>query len=373
MLNPEIVGKNIRKNREKLNLTQQELAQKLFVSFQAVSAWERGQALPDLENASKLADFFNVKLDTLLYDTESSLFVAIDGGGTKTEFVLFEKDGHIKKRLVLEGTNPNDIGTDKSISIICRGIDGLLSNSTAKSIFAGIAGVTTGNHIQVIQKALSDKYGIPTFVDTDAVNVLSMGKDPQNTASIICGTGSCVFVRKDYKLTRIGGWGYLFDRAGSAYDIGNDAIRHTLAVFDGLEKADLLSTLVEKHVGGNIWTNLSSIYAKGRPYIASFAPLVIEGANNGDKTSIDILKNNAKRLAQLINLAKEKHGAPDEFVCSGGFFKNAYFRELVQESANIKLFAPDTQPVYGACIECIRLNNIQPDIQFKNNFLESYR
>ena len=78
------IGKNIRAYREKQGITQRELAEKVMVSFQAISAWERGMSIPDLENAVRIAAFFNISVDALLSCTEEALFVGIDGGGTKT-------------------------------------------------------------------------------------------------------------------------------------------------------------------------------------------------------------------------------------------------------------------------------------------------
>ena len=60
------IGINIRKFRKKKGMTQRMLAQKLLVSYQAISAWERGQSFPDLPNAIRIARFFGVTLDQLI-------------------------------------------------------------------------------------------------------------------------------------------------------------------------------------------------------------------------------------------------------------------------------------------------------------------
>ena len=60
------IGANIRFYREKKGLTQRELADSLIVSFQAISAWERGISVPDLENAVRIANFFGITVDALL-------------------------------------------------------------------------------------------------------------------------------------------------------------------------------------------------------------------------------------------------------------------------------------------------------------------
>ena len=54
--------------RKKHNLSQEELAEKLFVSRQAVSRWESGSAMPEAANLLQLSKLFHVTTDYLLYD-----------------------------------------------------------------------------------------------------------------------------------------------------------------------------------------------------------------------------------------------------------------------------------------------------------------
>ena len=58
--------------RKKAGMTQNDLAEKLNVSRQAVSRWEMGTAMPDVENLVAMSDLFEVSLDYLLKDTVSS-------------------------------------------------------------------------------------------------------------------------------------------------------------------------------------------------------------------------------------------------------------------------------------------------------------
>lgn len=61
----ELVGKNIARYRKKRHLTQQELANALHISYQAVSKWENGQSMPDVSILPKLAAVLNTSIDSL--------------------------------------------------------------------------------------------------------------------------------------------------------------------------------------------------------------------------------------------------------------------------------------------------------------------
>ena len=62
----ETLGKRIVSHRKRLGLTQDQLAEKLGVTAQAVSKWENDQSCPDITMLPKLADLFGVSTDQLL-------------------------------------------------------------------------------------------------------------------------------------------------------------------------------------------------------------------------------------------------------------------------------------------------------------------
>lgn len=62
----EIIAGNISRYRKDLGLTQEALAEKLNITFQAVSKWETGQTVPDTMLLPMLARALNVSVDKLL-------------------------------------------------------------------------------------------------------------------------------------------------------------------------------------------------------------------------------------------------------------------------------------------------------------------
>ena len=59
------LGKTIQILRKEKNLTQNELAEKLFVSYQAISQWENGNTNPDITIIPNIADVFGITIDEL--------------------------------------------------------------------------------------------------------------------------------------------------------------------------------------------------------------------------------------------------------------------------------------------------------------------
>ena len=61
------IGKNIRKIRRARGLTQDELAEKLFITRQTISGWENGRTQPDIDTLTQLAGVFDVSIERLIY------------------------------------------------------------------------------------------------------------------------------------------------------------------------------------------------------------------------------------------------------------------------------------------------------------------
>ena len=70
MLNLEQIGEKIASQRKTKGMTQNELAEALFVTHQAVSKWENGKSLPSIEVLVELTNLFGVSIEYLLENTE---------------------------------------------------------------------------------------------------------------------------------------------------------------------------------------------------------------------------------------------------------------------------------------------------------------
>lgn len=81
-----IVGRNLAALRKRRKLTQLELAEQMNYSDKAVSKWEQGATLPDLETLKQLCDFYGVTLDYLV-DKDNILNPQLDTSKEKIVFI----------------------------------------------------------------------------------------------------------------------------------------------------------------------------------------------------------------------------------------------------------------------------------------------
>ena len=66
MFDMQKIGNNISRLRKQKQMTQLELADKLNISYQAVSNWERGISMPDISKLGELSELFDVSIDEIL-------------------------------------------------------------------------------------------------------------------------------------------------------------------------------------------------------------------------------------------------------------------------------------------------------------------
>ncbi len=73
---------NLVQMRKVLQLTQEDIAEKLGVTRQSVAKWEAGESIPDLDKCKQLADIFGVSLDDLAnYEPEENLGLGVPPKG----------------------------------------------------------------------------------------------------------------------------------------------------------------------------------------------------------------------------------------------------------------------------------------------------
>ena len=357
---------NLKKYRTAKGYSQHMLAAKLNVSPQTVSKWECCRGVPDIENLCLLASVLGVSLDTLIGNASNDkrLMIGIDGGGSKTEFLLFSEDGEILGRAMRGGCSPTIIGVQACADLLCDGIGELLSvHSGVCAVFAGCAGFYTDHNGDKVKKLLKKCYPhLLIECRSDIANVIRVASCEKNVLAAICGTGVSVFISEGERLSLFTGWGYMLDRYGSGYALGRDALTAALEASSGLAPKTLLSDHVEEKLGMPIAEAVGEIYRGGVSCVASFASAVFRAYKQGDAVARQILETNASHFAHLINEAARRCPAARTVIVSGGLIaNNEVYAAMLHERLDPSLsMITDHQPQsIGACLMAADLAEIK--------------
>ncbi len=308
--------------------------------------------------------------------------IGIDGGGTKTESVLFDETGHIIARDLCGGANaldlPGGIGDvqDLLYHAVQRLVAQLPDGGELSAVYAGLAG-SVDWFPGVLDRELAPKLPAKRVrFEGDGGNLIAAMNGHRDGCGLIAGTGSSLYIRKDGVLTRYGGYGYLIDTQGSGYTIGRDAFLAAFRHFDGRGDETILYDLIREQMGREPVESIPQIYQGGRAYIASFARCVFEGRKRGDPVSRRIVEHAVHCLAELVALGERELGREFTVVTGGGLFSAfpEYMESLREQiSPGVRLVPMDVPPIYGAAVEALWDADVPETEAFRENFMKGYR
>ncbi len=297
---------------------------------------------------------------------KESYIIAVDGGGTKSEFALFSSVGQVAKTFTLKGTNASVIGVDEAAKILCQGIDACLEQKPdVTGIFIGNAG-----NLNDLRKILSERYSkIPLIIKNDSINALYCA---DCDAALICGTGSILIIKDGKNLRTVGGWGYRIGDPCSAYNFGKAAFKNAMQFEDGICADPTIHTLLTKKMG--VLKIRGEFSSKAQSYVASMAPVIFEAYEQGANIAEQIIDSEVAELATMIS-ATMPDGA--KIVAGGGIMSHCnkiLIPKLTKAiSKNVSFILPTTPMVYGACVAGCHEFGIKTSDNFEAEFLNSYQ
>ena len=296
-------------------------------------------------------------------------YIGIDGGGTKTEFVIADESGKVLSTYLDETIHYGQIGFEKMLSRVQEGINKLLVNIDVK--FEEVIGIGIGvpGYGEVekdsleIEKVLKQSFGNKIKINND-VAIANVGAFAYSSGIVlVAGTGSmAVTMKEDGSITRCGGWGADCGDEGSAYWIGCKALQVFGKMSDGrIEKSEFY-TILKNELNLRYDFELIDYVEKSkdkRRTIASLSKYIGIAAECGDKEAQNILNLAAIELSLLVKTVLRCDKGRDskaKVACIGGVF-NAKdriitpLREALQKDGEaIEIIAPILKPSLGACL-----------------------
>lgn len=360
MDNKQLFARNLKTARKNADLSQVKLAEMLSYSGKAISKWESGSAYPPSEVLPELARILDTDLNTLFdFREEATYFLGVDGGGTKTKFMLTDKDGNVLRTLTLGACNPTSVGIDTSVSVFNEGIKQICADipKGKVSVFIGSAGCGIESNRKIVSERLKLLNLSKLAVGGDGENIISAGLRGNDGIIAILGTGSIIYSSYHGQRHRIGGYGHFIGDTMSGSELGRACLE---AVFSDIDKSGAKTLLTEKVTaikGNDVSKILSDMYSEGKTYMSNLAHFVFEAVDEGDAVAIGILDRNIERLAEQLSAALSQLPTSQALpvVLAGGITNFAdKFIEKLRSKITAKNFESikilDEEPVYGAVL-----------------------
>lgn len=262
--------------------------------------------------------------------------LGLDGGGTKTECVLMDESRHVVASSRGGPSNPMRVGFGGALAAVCDAarmaiLTAKISSDSVLSICAGLAGTGYPESGRKMRLLLEEEFpGKLVRVCTDME--LTLGAAGEGAAIVlIAGTGSAAIGRDAQGRTgRVGGHGYLLGDEGSAYHVGQRAVRDSLRHVERTGTDTLLGRKILAEIGAPTWADLQSrVYAAPDEVFPRLFPTVLQAAEGGDEIAQTLLNDCAAALAELVgDLAEHLQLQSQKFLLArtGGMLgRSTYF------------------------------------------------
>jgi N-acetylglucosamine kinase-like BadF-type ATPase len=239
----------------------------------------------------------------------SDLKIGVDGGGTKTEFILVDASGAIVATHVGPGCNPSQVGAERARAILHEGLHALSAPLPAGSVHRTMLFMAGAPAFWAECAAALTGFGKVTTA-ADSIPVLEIATGGAPGLVLHAGTGSFVAARSpDGAIHYAGGLGWKLGDAGSGFDLGRRAIAGALLELQGWSAAGAgkLSPLAEAlraHTGlADYAANSRFFYtdADANAAISAFAPRVLELAEKNCGPAQQVVADSVTELARLAD------------------------------------------------------------------------
>jgi len=298
-------------------------------------------------------------------------YLGVDGGGTKTAFMLINKQGEIMAAAKKESCHYKVEGLDKFKDVIEKGAaevcqEAGINLADLSYSFLGIP--CYGEYKEdtpilenIIKNILGSSRDFECDNDAKAGWAGSLACQPG--INIVAGTGAIGYgVDGSGSSARASGWGYFVGDEGSGYWLGKQLLSLFTKQSDGrIAKTHLYHLIKSEFDLEEDFDLLSAVYDKlelKRSNISRLAVLAYKAAQEGDKKALELFRQAAYEHSLTIKAIIEKLNFQklDEITVSysGGVFNAGdYIIKPLQEyikKYQVKLIKPILQPVTGAAL-----------------------
>lgn len=299
------------------------------------------------------------------------MFLGVDSGGTKTDFILINQTGKIIALHTAPTTYYHEVGLEAAEVTITEGIKTICEKAgiTPENITFGFFGIPSYGEDRNITPKLDN---LPAKIlnknqylcGNDMICGWAGSLGGKDGINIVAGTGSIGYGEHKGRCARSGGWSEIFGDEGSAYWIAREGLAQFTLMADGRAKKGPLFEIIMKQLNliepFDLIGRIMSDFNNERSKIAGLAHIVFDAAKAGDYAAIEIYQGAAKELSSIIEAIRMQLDWPNDCIIpvsySGGVF-NAGDLILKPLKDNLiihydyyELIEPVYSPVIGAAL-----------------------
>jgi N-acetylmuramic acid 6-phosphate etherase len=232
--------------------------------------------------------------DTGLMPSENPRILGIEGGGTKTEWVVLE-DNSVVEQGLLPQSNLR-LNTDEQLTQLFSVMPRDVSH-----VGAFLAACGTPDDRARLRRLVQSSWPDATIaVGSDRDSALATAFRDGDGIIVIAGTGAAVHGRRGGRIEKAGGWGHVVGDRGGGYDLARQALRLVLTRFDLEQQLPPLAERILQQLALNSLSDLAAWAMEAdKMSVARLAPAVFDAVHRGESEILEVAQGGASVLAEF--------------------------------------------------------------------------
>jgi N-acetylmuramic acid 6-phosphate etherase len=262
-------------------------------------------------------------------DSEENLVLGVEGGGTKTDWVLLDRSGRVLREGQLRAANLK-ISTDAQFGALFQALP---REATCVGVF--LAGCLLESDRARVRRLVTEAWpNALIVVGNDRESGMATALGDGDGIVVISGTGAVVHGRLAGRVEKAGGWGHILGDRGGGYDMCRHALRKVMLRYDLDGARTPLATAILGALNLNElpqlvdWANQAD-----KMQVARLAPVVLRAAQDGDVEMRTLVEHRARDLADFTQAVARRLGmeTPEVRMLGGLLTKEPFYASLYRD------------------------------------------
>lgn len=292
-------------------------------------------------------------------------YLGIDGGGTKTAICIINENKEIVDVKVGKASSIDTVSLEETKTNIQEIINDLKFKEKITTCFAGLGGVSSPKDKQKVKEILKTielLKDTQVVVDNDIISALVAGTGKEQGMAAIMGTGSVVYGDNGCNHHRCGGYCHQEGDAGSAFDLGINALRYLAKVMDKRLKETEFSNLLMQELNCYTPSELIKWFQKTRTEIAQIARIVtkydyLEESRKIISSSVEEIIEMTKTVYKELSFNEVTMAITGSLGNADSYYKEYLFKRMKEELPKINLIKAKYEAYYGAALKAYYIDN----------------